>query len=1285
MAGKWKARHRLFIAAREAHRQLGRNVSRIGGGGRLWHDGRLHVNRGLLAAGLLLVLLLGGLLYAGLAQAAPPAQGPGEVRLYAQHDGTRVDLVEGQVLVISLESNPATGYLWEVAEADPAIVRQVRAVEYQPSSLMLQAGPQPAPILGAPQQALLRFEAIAAGQSTLRLVYRRPWEKALPARTFSAQVQGVGRFSGVRRLPAPTPAPQPRSQDELLGSAPQLGLPPHFNWCEQGACTPVRDQGGCGSCWAFGTVGPLESLIKLNDGLERDLSEQYLVSCNTHNWGCDGGWWAHDYHWNFIPPNELGAGARREAEFPYQASNVPCNPPHTAYEQLTSWTYVGDWYSVPSVEAIKQAIYEHGPVAAAVCVGSAFSAYRGGVFAENECDAVNHAIVLVGWDDEQQVWYLRNSWGSAWGEAGYMRIKWGTSNVGYAANYVAYPGSSSRCAPEQPIACGSSVSGHNAQTGSTDRITAYACQPGRDESGPEYTYVFTATENIQAAFSLTNTTGDLDVFVLDGASGLCQAGSCLAYGDTSAALNAQANHVYYVVVDGYQGTTGDYTLDVQCQTSQPPEAPGNLTAQAVSADQIDLDWQDNASDESDFHIERSPDGVSGWSEVGSVGANQTSYSDTGLSCETTYYYRVRAHRHSDGQFSAYSPSAQAQTLSCPPQGICAPDWQLTCGDSDSWNNGAAGSTRQIADYACSTWDESGPEYTYTFVPDLSGQATIYLEGTTADLDLFVLSDAAGQCNSGNCIAYGDTAVQFEVQAGQTYYVTVDGYQGAVSDYTIYAQCAPPEPSAPAPPQPPTNLSAVPLAYDQIRLNWLDASDNEDGFQIERAPGGSGNWTQIGRVGADASQYLDSNLSCQTGYDYRVRAYRACLADWPFSGLAPGWQAVAGSWTVGSDTLSTAGIVSNTASAQYVTESYADLDYQAILWRSGCMNCANRLMIRGTPQPLGDANAWYQAYVFQYTANGYASVWKVVGGVPSALQLWTYSPAIVQGEAWNRLRVIALGNSLYFYINGTLIWSGADSDLAAGRVGIGMYRDDSTGNKLLVDEARVSTCGLTAPLPAVWTGSERATRAPQLDTPRAGDLNRAAGGASRPGKDGRLQVTSMDRLVAERNPYLGGASGYSNVASATTFACPVPPPHDDMNGAYAISAASFTHVQDISAATSANDDPTLPCLSGPGYQSVWYRFTPDHSGRLTADSAGSDYDTLLAVWTGGRGSLLNLACNDNYGATLQGRLEAPLLAGTTYYLEAVSRNPLSSGTLRLSVTFTPPDRPRFYLPMVLRNR
>ena len=104
------------------------------------------------------------------------------------------------------------------------------------------------------------------------------------------------------------------------------------------------------------------------------------------------------------------------------------------------------------VTTLKQAIYDYGPVSAAICVGYAFHYYDGGVFDTDETSScppgnpVDHGVVLVGWDDNRGssgAWLLKNSWGPYWGEDGYMWIEYGISNVGYGAAYVDYEGGGS--------------------------------------------------------------------------------------------------------------------------------------------------------------------------------------------------------------------------------------------------------------------------------------------------------------------------------------------------------------------------------------------------------------------------------------------------------------------------------------------------------------------------------------------------------------------------------------------------------------------------------------------------------------------------------------------------------------------------------------------------------------------------------------------------------------------------------------------------------------------------
>jgi C1A family cysteine protease len=227
--------------------------------------------------------------------------------------------------------------------------------------------------------------------------------------------------------------------DPMVGLA-EGYLPSRFDWRDDGGLPSIKNQGSCGSCWAFATVGALECAIKIVDNVEVNLSEQWLLSCNHNGWDCDGGWFAHSYH-QFATDNCDSTGAVLEGDFPYYAYEAPCACPFEHPYKIESWSYIGNSSTVPTVDAIKRAIMEYGPVSVGVVANSAFQSYRKGVFNSNASGDINHAVVLVGWDDTQGtdgVWFLRNSWGPYWGESGYMRIEYGCSKVGYGACYVKY-------------------------------------------------------------------------------------------------------------------------------------------------------------------------------------------------------------------------------------------------------------------------------------------------------------------------------------------------------------------------------------------------------------------------------------------------------------------------------------------------------------------------------------------------------------------------------------------------------------------------------------------------------------------------------------------------------------------------------------------------------------------------------------------------------------------------------------------------------------------------------
>jgi hypothetical protein len=218
------------------------------------------------------------------------------------------------------------------------------------------------------------------------------------------------------------------------------------------------------------------------------------------------------------------------------------------------------------------------------------------------------------------------------------------------------------------------------------------------------------------------------------------------------------------------------------------------------------------------------------------------------------------------------------------------------------------------------------------------------------------------------------------------------------------------------------------------------------------------------------------------------------------GLAP-WEATSGTWTVQSGFMTAPGRELDSQHVGYGTSvsSFKTLDFTARLWRDGDDFSANRLMVRGIPLPLGSASAWHSMYQFQYTRSGSFSVFKRVAGAASAIQNWTATTAINQGEAYNILRVVAHGTTFWFYINGTLVWTGTDTSHSAGQVGLGFYSEPAAGNRLWVDFATMGDPALpftplteqpfTAPVDQVSADQQRLNEeANRLGA--GGDPNRA---------------------------------------------------------------------------------------------------------------------------------------------------------------------------------------------------
>lgn len=216
-------------------------------------------------------------------------------------------------------------------------------------------------------------------------------------------------------------------------------LPVSFDWRSLGVVTPVKDQGKCGSCWAFATVGALESVVLINHGaidLISDFSEQFLVSYNLTNDGCSGG--SLSKAAQFL--KEVGAVS--EQCKPYTETDRKLPPPCEEWsDQLTG---IASWVGIAkNVNALKQAVFDMGPVSTDFNVYEDFFSYKSGAYSHVIGRLVGaHAVLIVGWDDIEQCFIVKNSWGQEWGEKGYFRIAYsqvdnevafGTGSVAYAA------------------------------------------------------------------------------------------------------------------------------------------------------------------------------------------------------------------------------------------------------------------------------------------------------------------------------------------------------------------------------------------------------------------------------------------------------------------------------------------------------------------------------------------------------------------------------------------------------------------------------------------------------------------------------------------------------------------------------------------------------------------------------------------------------------------------------------------------------------------------------------
>merc|ERR1712048_716669 len=191
------------------------------------------------------------------------------------------------------------------------------------------------------------------------------------------------------------------------------------DWVSKGAVTPVKDQGQCGSCWAFSTTGGLEGAWELSSGNLVSMSEQQFVDCSKQNSGCNGGLMDTAFSW------AKSKNVATESSYAYTARDGTCKSSFTTgipKGGVTGYKSVGSLFSKATVAKLESAIDLNLVSIAIEADQASFQHYTGGILASGCGTNLDHGVLAVGYNTAEGYWIVKNSWGTTWGESGYIRL-----------------------------------------------------------------------------------------------------------------------------------------------------------------------------------------------------------------------------------------------------------------------------------------------------------------------------------------------------------------------------------------------------------------------------------------------------------------------------------------------------------------------------------------------------------------------------------------------------------------------------------------------------------------------------------------------------------------------------------------------------------------------------------------------------------------------------------------------------------------------------------------------
>jgi chitodextrinase/C1A family cysteine protease len=660
---------------------------------------------------------------------------------------------------------------------------------------------------------------------------------------------------------------------------PSKDLPASFDWRNYNGNAYIgtpRDQGGCGSCYAFGATAAAEGTYNFAMGKYgsnvADFSESYIAWClgamsayNSHFYGCNGA----DYDYM-----ELQAlcdiGTIDESYFPYSdANNQSCpsaatNAPKTKF---ASWHRV----NCNDIAAIKTAIMTYGVVDAAVYVTTSFQNYSGGIFTDsyttcssNPCynTPTNHAISLVGWGYDAtygDYWILRNSWGNSWGEGGYMRIKATSARVGCSVCYMVYENDGTT-APTVTTNTVTSIGDNSAVSGGN--ITSNG---GATVTASGLVYAKTASPTLT-----TGTVVSTSPVVTSGSYSLTMSGltSGTTYYVRAYATNSKGTSY---------GTERTFTTTGDAPIEYCTSKGNNYSYEWIAS--VTVGSLTNAS------------GAAGYTDFTNktVTLNPGTAYNVSLTpgfASTTYneYWKIWIDLNGDGDFDdtgelVFDPGSMSKTTVTGTLTIPSGTASKTTRMRVSMKYNAAQTScetfsyGEVEDYTVviqSTGDTQAPTAPTNLAASSITQTTLTLTWTASTdnvgvtgYDIYSNGSLLGSVTGTSANVTGLTA-----STTYSFYVKAKDAAGnisAASNTISVTTLAPPDTQAPTAP---TNLAASNVTQTTLMLSWTASTDNVavTGYQVYR--GG----TLIGTTAS--TSYNVSGLTAATTYSFYVKAYDA---------------------------------------------------------------------------------------------------------------------------------------------------------------------------------------------------------------------------------------------------------------------------------------------------------------------------------------------------------------------------------------------------------------------------